>query len=93
MNHPKYDPHLNDEIGVEEHKYREYLESQPKMKQADLIELGDQIVVNLGMGAVTKIVDKVKHDDEWVTITLFSSSGKRPQFTVPKTRMIQLANE
>jgi hypothetical protein len=51
--------------------------------------MGDTILVNLGKGVSEKIVDKVAHHGENVTVTLYSESGRRPTLELHSTQRVE----
>ena len=60
-----------------------------KTVKASEIGTGDSIEVGiLGEGKTFRPVDKVDHDGDNVTITLYSEWGRRPKFTVNKNYLI-----
>ena len=56
--------------------------------KAESVSMGDEILVDLGMGKIFRIVDKIAHDNEEVTITLYSPFGRRPKLTINKSAPI-----
>ncbi len=62
------------------------------IKTARELQLGDTIIVNLGMGKTEKIVDRVNHDPDakTVDIVLFVSSGRRPKFVLTEDQQVEI---
>jgi hypothetical protein len=61
------------------------------MKPAGQLGVGDMLRVNLGRGTSGRMVDRVEDaPDDCVKVFLYCESGPRTQFTLPKSRMVEV---